>query len=85
VDKSNRRLTFAACLLLASKINEPNQSLVMREEDHDDGENDINQLQSWVRPNKRSNKMFASLLLFFTQDWVGLIFKLLLTMFHAMC
>jgi Cyclin, N-terminal domain len=72
VDKSNRRLTSAACLLLASKINEPNQSLVIREEEND-GDDDImsTRLQSWVRPNKRSNKMFASLLLFFTQDWVS--------------
>jgi Cyclin, N-terminal domain len=70
VDKSNRRLAFAACLLLASKLNEPNVGLVMRHQEEAGSENDKpRRLQSLIRPNKTSNKMFASLLLFFTQDW----------------
>lgn len=70
VDKSNRRLAFAACLLLAAKLNEPNVGLVMRQQE--DAENDTDKprrFQSLIRPNKTSTKMFASLLLFFTQDW----------------
>lgn len=70
VDKSNRRLTFAACLLLASKLNEPNVGLVMRQAEGADLDDEKpTRLQSLIRPNKTSNKMFASLLLFFTQDW----------------
>lgn len=64
VDKSNRRLAFAACLLLAAKINEANISLVMQKED-----DEKNSLQSLIRPTKKSNSIFASLLEFFTQDW----------------
>lgn len=83
VDKSNRRLCFASCLLLASKINEPNEVLVMKPdntsagaESGDDEEKrntntrkKIKRLQSSIRPSKRSSSMFASLLEFFTQDW----------------
>ena len=77
VDKSNRRVTFAACLLLAAKLNEPNVVLVMEREKKHGGKrkasssNDEKQtrFQSMIRPNKRSNNMFESLLLFFTQDW----------------
>jgi Cyclin, N-terminal domain len=70
VDKSNRRLTFAACLLLAAKINEPNVVLVMRQDEvANSDEEKPTRFQSLIRPNKRSKKMFASLLLFFTQDW----------------
>lgn len=68
VDKSNRRLSFAACLLLASKLNEPNVGLVMRHEEAP-GDNVTTRLKSLVKPNKRSSTMFASLLEFFTQDW----------------
>jgi len=81
VDKSNRRITFASCLLLASKINEPNEVLVMKdpedtaESDDDEEERNTNKrkkikrLQSSIRPSKRSTTMFASLLEFFTEDW----------------
>ena len=78
VDKSNRRVTFAACLLLAAKLNEPNVVLVMEREKKKRGRankasstNDEKQtrFQSTIRPNKRSDNMFESLLLFFTQDW----------------
>jgi len=73
VDKSNRRLSFATCILLASKINEPNTSLVMKQE-QGSGEKMTTRLQSLVKPNKRSKKIFASLLEFFTTDW-GLSLK----------
>lgn len=72
VDKSNRRLSFAACLLLATKLNEPNTSLVMQTEEtssKDDKSNMTTRLQALVRPNTRSNTMFAVLLEFFTQEW----------------
>ena len=68
VDKSNRRLAFAACLLLATKINEPNVRLVMRQEV---GENnkEKSRFQSLARVTKGSTKAFASLLEFFTEAW----------------
>jgi hypothetical protein len=68
VDKSNRRLSFAACLLLAAKLNEPNVGLVMRREESS-GEDMTARLTSSARPNKRSSTMFAALLEFFTQEW----------------
>ena len=68
MDKSNRRLSFAACLLLALKLNEPNDGLVMRqEEDRSDGM--ATRLKGFIRPNKRSGKIFASILSFFTEQW----------------
>jgi hypothetical protein len=73
VDKSNRRLTFAACLLLASKLNEPNVGLVMQNTssnpNNGNGEGIVNRFSSFARPNNRSNTMFAALLEFFTQEW----------------
>mmetsp|Transcript_19285 Transcript_19285/g.39891 ORF Transcript_19285/g.39891 Transcript_19285/m.39891 type:complete len:413 (-) Transcript_19285:787-2025(-) len=69
VDKSNRRLVFAACLLLASKLNEPNVGLVMRNDDKEPSDGMGSRLQSLVRPNKRSRNIFASLLEFFTEKW----------------
>ena len=70
VDKSNRRVSFAACLLLAAKLNEPNVVLVMeREKKHSSNDEKQTRFQSMIRPNKRSNNMFESLLLFFTQEW----------------
>jgi Cyclin, N-terminal domain len=82
VDKSNRRLSFAACLLLAAKLNEPNIGLVMKNtadggaatansNNNNNGSNDnmSTRLQSLIRPNRRSSIMFASLLEFFTEDW----------------
>ena len=84
VDKSNRRLCFASCLLLASKINEPNDVLVMKEDTTVSGgtgsgdeeekrstttRKKLKRLQSSIRPSKRSTSMFASLLEFFTQEW----------------
>eukprot|EP00977_Amphora_coffeiformis_P009789 scaffold2252_cov150-Amphora_coffeaeformis.AAC.4 len=72
VDKSNRRLTFAVCMLLAAKLNEPNVGLVMKQEKvtpSEEGEGIPAKLHHLVRPNERSNDMFESLLGFFTQDW----------------
>lgn len=85
VDKSNRRLTFAVCLLLAAKLNEPNVGLVMKKKNSRDesssstpdnnstgassGNVAMSRIQAWVRPNKRSQNMFASLLEFFTEEW----------------
>lgn len=69
VDKSNRRLSFAACLLLAAKLNEPNVGLVMRREETVGEENMTARIMSSARPNKRSSTMFAALLEFFTQEW----------------
>jgi len=72
VDKSNRRIVFAACLLLAMKLNEPNVGLVTYHDAGESGSDDddeVKDLQFLIRPNKRSSNMFASLLLFFTQDW----------------
>jgi hypothetical protein len=68
VDKSNRRLAFASCLLLASKLNEPNVGSVNPDEETD-GKKTASLLRSLIRPNNRSNTMFASLLEFFTQEW----------------
>jgi Cyclin, N-terminal domain len=77
VDKSNRRLCFAACLLLASKLNEANSTLVMTQpkdqllmQTSSDGSDKApTRIQAMIRPNSRSDTMFASLLEFFTQDW----------------
>lgn len=59
VDKSNRRLVFAACLLLAAKLNEPNVGLVNAYSD-DSGSDDESNLLYLIKPNKRSNKMCKS-------------------------
>ena len=58
VDKSNRRLAFAVCLLLASKLNEPNVGLFMRNENKTDKIDDMaKRAQSLIRPNKRSSNI----------------------------
>jgi Cyclin, N-terminal domain len=74
VDKTNRRVTFAACILLAAKLNEPHVGLVMQDDRKAVEDNEDNgfggRIQSrMVKPNKRSGKMFASLLYFFTEGW----------------
>lgn len=60
VDKSNRRLSFAACLFLAAKVNESNTIIAF-----DQGA----ETKSWVKPSKKSGKIFESLIVFFTHDW----------------
>jgi hypothetical protein len=67
VDKSNRRLAFSACLLLAAKINEA--SVVALVADPNEKDSDKRGLQSLIRPTKTSSTIFASLLEFFTHDW----------------
>lgn len=72
VDKSNRRLTSAVCLLLAAKLNEPNVGLTLKKEKLAPSEEDEGmpaKLNYLIGPNERSNNMFESLLGFFTQDW----------------
>ena len=69
VDKSNRRLSFAACLLLAAKINESKITLLVHSEDEE-----RTGLRSLILPTKDASTIFASLLGFFTQDW-GLSLK----------
>jgi hypothetical protein len=84
VDKTNRRLSFAACLLLAIKINEAHVGLVMRRDEEavtpnkgtssmsmstTNKNSKVTSFQTLIRPTKKSSTMFASLLEFFTQDW----------------
>jgi len=70
VDKSNRRLSFAACLLLAVKINESNSMIAYDRgvETKSDG-SQLPLMTSWVKPNRKSGKIFESLIVFFTHDW----------------
>jgi hypothetical protein len=58
VDKSNRRLSFAACLFLAAKVNESNTMIAF--------DNDA-ETKSWVKPSKKSGKIFESLVRMFYQ------------------
>ncbi len=69
VDKTNRRLTFAACLLIAVKINEANVALVHEQSNKTSKKGvRVGVLKSWIRPRK-DNDSFASLLEFFTHEW----------------
>lgn len=67
VDKSNRRLTFAACLLIAIKINEANIALV-NEQQSKPSKKGVGVLKSWIKSRKDGDD-FASLLEFFTHEW----------------
>eukprot|EP00986_Skeletonema_menzelii_P018064 scaffold24390_cov144-Skeletonema_menzelii.AAC.5 len=68
VDKSNRRLSFAASLLLAAKMNESNSQIAF--EDHGvETSNKQNIIESFVKPSNKSTKIFESLVVFFTHDW----------------
>lgn len=70
VDKTNRRLSYAACLLLALKMNEAHVELVMTKQDGGDSKGtNTNRLQSLIRPSRKSGNVVASLLEFFTQEW----------------
>ena len=75
VDKSNRRLSFAACLLLASKVNESNsiiaydrRAVTTATTTKTDGSRTPS-MKTWVKPSKKSGKIFESLIVFFTNDW----------------
>lgn len=72
VDKSNRKLSFASCLLLAAKTNEDNVSIVHNSKSKETSEKKGTvsfALRSSLRPNKKHSTIFASLLEFFTQQW----------------
>jgi hypothetical protein len=76
VDKTNRRLSFAACLLIAVKVNEDLKALGKQDEVPSSAPTSTKKaratagrLQSLIRPTKKVDSMFASLLTFFTQDW----------------
>jgi Cyclin, N-terminal domain len=78
VDKSNRRLSFAACLLIAVKINEDLKALGNEQEVSATSSSTspkrpprstTNRFQSLIRPTKKVDSLFASLFAFFTQDW----------------
>jgi hypothetical protein len=73
VDKTNRRLSFAACLLLAIKINEANVGLVTPQQKKEEEATSKNfatmRIQSVYRSTEKSSTMFASLLEVFTQEW----------------
>ena len=64
VDKSNRRLVFAVCLLLATKMNESNVQLVLSDKGSKKGV-----LNSLIRPTKFQDTYIESLLVFFTHEW----------------
>jgi hypothetical protein len=66
VDKSNRRISFAACLLLAAKINESNVAIV---HDQNKESTDKGMIQSWIRPTQKQHTTFLSLFDFFTREW----------------
>ena len=71
VDKSNRRLSMGACLLLAYKFNEPSVKLV---NDFPDKENKKKGkkrglISTFHRTCKKSGSIFASLLNFLATDW----------------
>mmetsp|Transcript_20087 Transcript_20087/g.47121 ORF Transcript_20087/g.47121 Transcript_20087/m.47121 type:complete len:964 (+) Transcript_20087:1-2892(+) len=73
VDKSNRRLSFSACLLLAIKINEPHVGVIATKAvvnpTSSKKSKATQRIQSLIRTSKKSSTMFASLLEFFTQEW----------------
>jgi len=66
VDKSNRRISFASCLLLAAKINESNVAIV---HDQTKESTDKGMIQSWIRPTMKQHTTFLSLFDFFTREW----------------
>lgn len=67
VDKSNRRLTFATCLLLALKVNESNVKIV-HEENKESKKGKWNFAKSTIRPNIEHD-FFENLFLFITHEW----------------
>jgi len=68
VDKSNRKLVFAACLLLASKINEKNVAIV-HGQSREVAKKGKGVLPSFIKPTKIGKNQFASLFEFFTHEW----------------
>ena len=73
VDKSNRRLVFAVCLLLAAKMNERNSHIVHAQTREVSGQREETKkskiLPSFIKPTEAGKNQFASLLDFFAHDW----------------
>lgn len=73
VDKSNRRLVFAVCLLLAAKMNERNSHIVHAQTREVSGQREEAKkskiLPSFIKPTEAGKNQFASLLDFFAHDW----------------
>lgn len=67
VDKSNRRLTFATCLLLALKVNESNVKIV-HEESKESKKGKWNFAKTSIRPNIEHD-FFENLFFFITHEW----------------
>ncbi len=70
VDKSNRRLTFAACLLISIKTNEANTALVHEHsnESANKSKKGVGVLKSWIKSRVKGDD-FDSVLEFFTHEW----------------
>lgn len=66
VDKSNRRLTFAACLLIAIKFNSESNVKLVHEKSDKESKKGV--LKSLIKPRKDSS-FWEPLFLFFTHEW----------------
>jgi len=66
VDKSNRRLTFAACLLIAIKFNSESNVKLVHEKPDKESKKGV--LKSLIKPRKDSS-FWEPLFLFFTHEW----------------
>lgn len=60
VDKSNRQISFAACLLLAYKTNEPNVAVIQKPKETKKGMQQI--LHPFIHPARKSIGIYSSLL-----------------------
>jgi hypothetical protein len=60
VDKSNRQISFAACLLLAYKTNEPNVAVIQKPKETKKGMQQI--LHPFIHPARKSIGVYSSLL-----------------------
>ena len=61
VDKSNRRLSFAACLLIAAKINEANSMLAISDGDEENKSDGLLPLVMKVKQNKKGVRVRSKL------------------------